>query len=106
MTLRKRIGSLVAALSMLTLGAYVVPAVAQNSTPTVQECENAWSNGSASNSCGLEGVHDNLASISVNASGHELRQCQHQYDAQLHEPCRHKGRNGAAAQLRWGPQGR
>ena len=37
--------------------------------PTVEECKNAWNSSSASDSCGLAQVHDNLANITVNSSG-------------------------------------
>ena len=69
MTSLKRTSGVLAALLILAFGAYLVPATAQNSTPTVQQCTDAWEDSSASQSCGLHQVHDNLASISVNTNG-------------------------------------
>ena len=59
---------LLATLLILAYSAYLAPATAQNSTPTVQECEDAWSDSSASSSCGIPNLHD-PTSISVNSQG-------------------------------------
>lgn len=65
MTISKRAGFVLAAFLVVGAGAFLVPATAQNSGPTVQQCSDAWGNSSASQSCGLHQVHDNLAQISV-----------------------------------------
>ena len=65
----KRAGFVLAAFVSIGAGAFLVPATAQNSGATVQQCSDAWGDSSASQSCGLNQVHDNLASISVNSSG-------------------------------------
>lgn len=65
MTIYKRASFVLAAFLVIGAGAFLAPATAQNSDPTVQQCSDAWGNSSASQSCGLNQVHDNLASISV-----------------------------------------
>lgn len=54
----------------ICIGLYGVAVYAQ-SAPSQIQCETAWSQSSASNSCGLSGTHDNLADISV--SGNECK---------------------------------
>lgn len=69
MTIYERAGFVLAVFVVIGAGAFLAPATAQNSSPTVQQCSGAWGNSSASQSCGLHQVHDNQASISVNSSG-------------------------------------
>ena len=72
MTISERAGFPLAVFAVIGLGVWLGPAVAQNTVsgptaPTQQECEDAWSSSSASNSCGMTGIHD-PPSISVNSS--------------------------------------